>query len=107
MFGFIKNVVNVVNKIRNFFRKYTEVREFLTGTAGFANVALTALFLVFTLFNSGPATPVGYDPPKASFHGISPCATCGLTTAHAFESVSETTIRRKCSNCDYSWEEQR
>jgi hypothetical protein len=107
MFGFIKTVAKVIGKIRNFFRKYTEVREFLSGTAGFANVALTALFLVFTLFNPGPATPVGYDPPKVQFHAVSPCATCGLTTAHAFESVSETTIWRKCSNCDHSWEEQR
>lgn len=107
MFGIIKKVANFIGKVRNFFRKYQEVREFLTGTAGFANVALTAMFLVFTLFNPGPATPILDDPPTATFHAVSPCATCGLTTAHSMVSVGESTIWRKCSNCDHSWEEQR
>lgn len=105
MFGIIKSVVNLVKKVRNIFKKYTEVKELISGTAGFGNLAFTALIVLFTLFNSGPAAPVGYDPPTATFHAVSPCATCGLTTAHAFQSVGDTTIWRACSNCDHTWEE--
>jgi hypothetical protein len=105
MFGIIKNIVNLVKKVRNIFKKYTEVKELISGTAGFGSLAFTALIVLFTLFSPGPAAPVGYDPPTATFHAVSPCATCGLTTAHAFQSVSDTTIWRACSNCDHTWEE--
>ena len=105
MFGIIKNIVNLVKKVRNIFKKYTEVKGLISGTAGFGSLAFTALIVLFTLFSPGPAAPVGYDPPTATFHAVSPCATCGLTTAHAFQSVSYTTIWRACSNCDHTWEE--
>lgn len=107
MFGIIKGIVNIVRKVRNIFQQYTEVKEFISQNAGFGNLAFTALIVLFTLFNSGPAAPVGYDPPTATFHAVSPCATCGLTTAHAIQSVGDTTLWRACSNCDHSWEEEK
>lgn len=106
MFKAIWNgVVGLVRRIRNIHSKVQQVQDIFTGATGFMQVGVIAVALMISFLSPGPE-PFARSPEYiATFHATTPCATCGWVDTHRMSPMGESSVWRKCSNCDYGWEE--